>query len=96
MTQYRNFISALSRAPDSQLCSSLATLCREFVDREDADEDEIRFLRNLRDMVVHVSGGSAFVLHALNAILDSHEEPEDEKATRRKELETYLYSKDSK
>jgi len=94
MTQYRDFISALGDAPDSQLCSSLSASCRKFV--ESGNDDEIKFLRNLRDLVVHVSGGSSFVLSALNSILQSHEEPEEEAEIRRKELEIWLYTKESK
>jgi len=67
-------IKMLGDSPDSQLDSSLSKACREFSAQTD---DPVIFLRNLRDVVVHIGGGSGFVMAVFQALLaNSPEAPE--------------------
>jgi len=65
------FITILGKAPDSQLDLSLSKSCREFSVPSD---DPVVFLRNLRDMVVHIGGGSLVIMQSLNALLSDYPE----------------------
>jgi hypothetical protein len=78
-------IGELSRAPDCQLDASLSKECAEF--NGSTLEDALVFVRDLRDVAVHIGGASTFVMQLFAVILDEHPEDPAEMATRREALE---------
>jgi hypothetical protein len=68
------FIELLGAAPEGDLEPYLSAKCKNF-----SGADPVNFLRNLRDVAVHVAGGSSFVILAISSILDS-EYPETTEA----------------
>ena len=80
-------IGLLGDAPEGHLDKAYAAECGEFT----STRDPVLFLRNLRDKIVHTSGGSEFTVGAISAALVTFpEETAAELALRRANLKAEL------
>ena len=64
------FIAELAKAPDTQIDMPFRKRCQEF-----DGVDALRFLRDLRDELVHCGASSDFVIRAIGAYIDRDPEP---------------------
>lgn len=76
-----DLIHALSEAPDGQLATPLSKRCADFLRETHSYEEQILFLRDLRDLAVHGGGASSLVMRVFAASLD-HLPPETDEQSR--------------
>lgn len=87
MSLHSDLIQILSTMPDRQLATPLADKCREFSRKSSSKEEQIRFMRDLRDMAVYIGGASSFVMATFSAALDDIPETEEDREARQAILE---------
>lgn len=87
----RDIINTLSKFSDDAFATPLAQKCAKFGNEPHTEEEQVRFLRDLRDMSVYGAGASPFIMQMFSLCLDTlPPEPEDQKAARIAELEKSL------
>lgn len=89
MNNLYGFIGKLGEAPDSELDSKFAKMCKVFVKEDHNEEESIGFLRNLCDCCVRYSAGSSFVVSTIHIMANMQQEDEIAQAKRRKMLERW-------
>ena len=88
--ELKELIKGFGKAPDSQIDEQFRARCEEF----DGD-DPVRFMRDLRDELVHCGASTGFVITAISAALVGRDpEPRAEHDARIAELEAKYGGRD--
>jgi hypothetical protein len=83
----RGLLELLAQAPDDQLGKHLTKELQELLAKESLTDDEVKkYLWNTLDRCVRYSWGSVFVIRALELMVLSYPETEEEKESRREEM----------
>lgn len=88
----KEFMSILADVPDTQMDKVVIDALARQSKRVTSFEEDLEFLRNVRDCCVRYALSSDFVIVALSAVLDRHPETEEAAERRRATIEDGSFS----